>query len=569
MVVDSKGAAAAAEDNSRLTLFGMLLVALSATSGLLFGYDTGVVSGAMLLVRNEMKLTDFWHEVIVAATIGAAWAFSLVGGFLTDGFGRRRTILVAAVVFTAGSLVMGFANGKEMLLAGRIIVGIGVGLASMSTPVYIAECSAPKYRGVLVMLYTLGTTGGQFVAGIICGLFANVEEGWRWMLGLAAVPSLVLLVGFIYLPESPRYLVAQGSLDEAEQVLQRLRGPDVSVHAEIKGIREACEEEGRRGGGKRNLLACIWRIWRIWRTKHARRALVLGCALQAYQQLAGINTAMYYSATIIKMAGIGSDSTAIWLSAGTAGVNCVCTLIGIAMVDRIGRRPLALGSLFGAAVSLAILGGAFLMMDHTAPAITDATVGGACSALSSCTDCISKNCGFCLLGNGSATCWPHDADTGAAQLGFCSAPLADGAVWATDYCPSDYSWMAVVGIVVYLFCFAPGMGPVPWVLNSEIHAMWARDVSTSLATSSNWMFNLIMSLTFLSLIEVLTTAGAFFLYACITLTGVLVMWFILPETKGTTLEEIEYLFGKKQDDAHPEGSDGRPVQTVMVIDVRP
>lgn len=211
------------------------------------------------------------------------------------------------------------------------------------------------------------------------------------------------------------------------------------------------------------------------------------------------------------------------------------------------------------------------MMDHTAPLITDATLGDACAALRSCADCVSlrRQCGFCMLGNGSATCWPRAADPGDALSGFCMDPLPDQAEWAVGYCPSSYSWMAVIGLVVYLFCFAPGMGPVPWLLNSEIHAMWARDVSLSVSTSSNWLFNLIMSLSFLSLMEVMGTSGAFFLYATVTFTGVIALWLMLPETKGVSLEEIEYLFGKQRDGEDTHGNNDRKVRNVTTIAVRP
>ncbi|KAK3909013.1 Proton myo-inositol cotransporter [Frankliniella fusca] len=567
MVVDSKGGAAVA-DNSKMTALAMVLVALSANSGLLFGYDTGVVSGAMLLIKKEMNLDTFWQELIVSGTIGAAWAFSLCGGYLTDKWGRRRTILTAAVVFAAGSVVMGVAGNKEVLLAGRIIVGVGVGLATMSTPMYMAECCAPRYRGTLVMLYTLGTTGGQFVAGIISGLFSEVDNGWRWMLGLAAVPSTVLLVGFLFLPESPRWLIAQGRVDEAEDVLQRLRGADVSVHEELKGIRESCEADQRLKAELSNQNVPL----RILKTPHARRALFLGAALMGYQQLAGINTAMYYSATIIKMAGIGDNSTAIWLSAVTAGVNCFCTIIGMFVVDRMGRRPLTLYSLLGAAISLAILGGGFLMMEHTAPKITETScLAGACGALMTCGDCTSTHntCGFCLLGNGTASCWPRDAESELALGGACMTPadgqLPAGAEWAVGYCPSDYSWVAVAGLVIYLFCFAPGMGPTPWVVNSEIHPMWARDVSSSIATSTNWLLNLVVSLSFLSLIDLIEAYGAFFLFAGITLTGVVLLWCIMPETKGLTLEEIQGLFGAEPEADRSNNNASQPDHKIQVV----
>ncbi|XP_034230917.1 proton myo-inositol cotransporter-like isoform X2 [Thrips palmi] len=562
LVVDSKGGAAAADD-SRMTPLGIVLVTLSAVSGILFGYDTGVVSGAMLVIKSSIVLTDFWHELIVAGTIASAWVFSLIGGYWTDRYGRRKTILAAAMVFTVGSLVMGFATGKEMLLVGRLIVGVGVGLASMSTPMYIAESSSPKYRGVLVLMYTVGVTGGQFVAGIISGVLSGADQGWRWMLGLGALPSVVLVVGFLFLPESPRWLVASGRLDDAEAVLRRLRGPDAKVSEEVKAIKEACDEQLKQ---KQQVQQNV--LMQILRTEHARRALFLSCALQAYQQLGGINTVMYYSASILKMSGIGDDSTAIWLSAGVAGVNCVCTFIGMVFVDRLGRRPLALGSLFGACVSLVILGLGFLLMDHTAPPVTDVnTLGDACAAFMGCSACTSPRtmCGFCVNGN-STSCWPRDEDTNLALGGACMSPLTADMEWAVGYCPSTYSWIAVAALVLYLFCFAPGMGAIPWVVNAEVHSLWARDLSTSIATSSNWLLNLVVSISFLSLIDALTAAGAFFFYAVVAFTGVILLWFIQPETKGVSLEDMPSLFVKHRIDANENSAVESKIQAVKTVD---
>jgi len=198
------------------------LTFLSAVGGFLFGYDTGVVSGAMLLIEDdpEIKPNTLWKELIVSATVGAAWLFALIGGPSNEYFGRKPTILMASVVFTAGAVVMAISNSKEILLVGRLIVGAGIGLASMSVPMYISEASPPKLRGLLVSCNTLIITFGQFVAAVICGLFSQTEHGWKWMLGLAAVPSAIQFCGFIFMPESPRWLVSKGKIEEAKMSLE-------------------------------------------------------------------------------------------------------------------------------------------------------------------------------------------------------------------------------------------------------------------------------------------------------------------------------------------------------------
>nr|XP_027236034.1 proton myo-inositol cotransporter-like [Penaeus vannamei] len=188
----------------------ILLAVFSAIGGFLFGYDTGVVSGAMILVRDEFELSTVWHELIVSSTIGAAWLAALAAGPATDRFGRRPVILVASVVFTVGAVVMGAAPEKVTLLIGRIIVGLGIGMASMSVPVYLSESSPADLRGRITVTNNIFITGGQLIASVICGAFSKVPQGWRYMLGLAALPSVVQLMGFAFMPESPRWLILKG-----------------------------------------------------------------------------------------------------------------------------------------------------------------------------------------------------------------------------------------------------------------------------------------------------------------------------------------------------------------------
>lgn len=535
----------------RTPTFIYVLTFLSTIGGFLFGYDTGVVSGAMLLIRDEFTLSTKWHEAIVSATIGAAWIFALVGGWLTDKVGRKPVILLASLVFTVGSVIMGLANQKEMLLVGRIVVGVGIGVASMSVPVYIAESAYPEVRGHLVTLNTIFITGGQFVASLVCGAFSSHPDGWRYMLGLAAVPACIQFFGFLGMPESPRWLVSKKRYDEALKVLRSIRGDDFPIQEELESIKEACLEQEtqllarEQSGGS----SSIW--MQILTTRSTRRALALGCLLQGIQQLAGINTVMYYSASIIQMAGVKDYSIAIWLACATAAVNFFCTFIGLFLVERVGRRPLTIWSLIGVVISLVILGVGFHLMTLDAPPVT---VAGdvLCGAAKTCTECTNAGCGFCYwdLASGimNGSCWSHSFNDAAIypSTGTCSNVTAmtsnSGLTWAADWCPSRYSWVAVAALAIYLLFFAPGMGPMPWTINSEIYPMWARSSCNSVATSTNWFFNLLISMTFLTLTEVLTKEGAFYLYAGFAAIGLIALIFLLPETKGRSLEEMETVF---------------------------
>ena len=220
------------------------LTCLSAIGGFLFGYDTGVVSGAMLLIEDDpdIQLSDtVWTELIVSATVAAAWLFALIGGPLNEYLGRKLTILTASVIFTSGGIVMGLSGSKEMLLIGRLIVGSGIGLASMSVPMYISEASPAHLRGLLVCSNSISITFGQFVACCVCGAFSQTHKGWKYMLGLAAVPSAVQFIGFMFMPESPRWLVSKGKMDQAKLVLDKIRTIEEKPEDELREIQRAIQ----------------------------------------------------------------------------------------------------------------------------------------------------------------------------------------------------------------------------------------------------------------------------------------------------------------------------------------
>ncbi|XP_077988286.1 proton myo-inositol cotransporter-like [Glandiceps talaboti] len=533
------------------SLYLYILVAFSAVGGFLFGYDTGVVSGAMLLIAHKFYLTPLWEELIVSVTIGAAAVFALLGGFMNDKVGRRPTILVASFVFTVGAILMGVAPDVNFILAGRIIVGIGIGLASMTVPMYIAESAPAHLRGRLVTVNNMFITGGQCIASIVDGAFSyDKENGWRFMLGLAGIPSLLQFIGFLFLPESPRWLVAKGRKDEAKRVLSLMRG-GFGVDEEIEEIqRSVCEqdEEMQRRGKKAVIVQML-------QTPPVRRALIVGCGMQMFQQLAGINTVMYYSATIIKMSGVQDDRLAIWLAAVVAFINFAFTAVGVYLVEKLGRRGLSLASMTGVLFSLLFLATGFLLAALNSPQIPGGQHTSSnqinCSTYAWCNDCISDHhCGFCYMDDhnsvvsGSASCIGANMTTNDPLAGTTCAAKNTTSTWAYDYCPTPYSWMPIIGLVLYIAFFAPGMGPMPWTINSEIYPIWARSTGNACSASVNWIFNLFISMTFLTLTDSLTRYGTFFLYSGIAMLGLLFIFFFLPETKDKKLEEVTQLFAK-------------------------
>jgi len=475
------------------------LAVLAAFGGFLFGYDTGVVSGALLLLRSEFNLSDLWHELIVSGTLAAAFVTALAAGCLADRHGRRPTILVASLNFLLGSIVMAFAFDKVVLLAGRIIVGVGLGLASHTVPLYIGECSTPEMRGFLVTLNIVAVTFGQLCAGVVCGILVNTTNGWRLMLGLAALPASIQLFGFYFMPESPRYLVKVEKFAEAKAVLSSIRSPYHQIEDEIEDIKIVANEATAT-------LPLLPFIRSLAADRQARLSVLLGCLLQLGQQAAGINTVMYYAASIIKMAG-ASDAMAVWFSSVTAGFNFLFTLVGLYLVRRVNRRSLLLGSLCLVVLAL-----------------------------------IAISVSFVYMGEGGAAGNSTSNSTGP------------GVVFMVPDKPS-YSGPILVlsSLCLYIIAFAPGMGPLPWLINSELHPSGCRANALSLSTATNWISNLIVSLTFLSLVGAIGRPLTFVLYAGLTSLAGIILYFYLPETKGVKLEEAGGLFEREGSRARGQG----------------
>ncbi|XP_041110793.1 proton myo-inositol cotransporter-like isoform X1 [Polyodon spathula] len=229
--------------------FVYVLAGFSALGGFLFGYDTGVVSGVMLLLKREMNLNALWQELLVSSTVGAAALSALAGGVLNGFLGRRPCILLASFLFSVGAVVLSVAPSKEILLVGRVVVGLGIGVASMTVPVYIAESAPPHLRGRLVTINTLFITGGQLFASVIDGAFSYLpKDGWRYMLGLSFFPAVLQFFGFLFLPESPRWLIQKGKTQKARRVLSRIRG-NQNIDEEYDSIKTGIEDEEKESGG--------------------------------------------------------------------------------------------------------------------------------------------------------------------------------------------------------------------------------------------------------------------------------------------------------------------------------
>ena len=439
--------------NFRGSRFVHIAALFAALGGLLFGYDTGVISGALIFIKRDFSLTTIAEEIVVSGVLLGATIGAIIGGRLADRFGRRRILLVTATIFGVGALASALSPSPAVLIISRIVLGVAIGLASTTVPVYLAEVSPPNARGWIVSLFQLAVTAGIVSAYLVDYAFASVG-GWRWMLGLAVAPALVFGAGMFFLPETPRWLIRSGRHEIARSVLLRIRD-NVDVDLEITDIQTSLAQQEQCG------------TWTDLLHRHVRPALIVGLGLAVFQQVTGINTVIYYAPKILQSAGFASASGAILATAGVGVVNFAMTIVAMLLVDRAGRRPLLLVGIAGMIVTLAILAFSF-----------------------------------------------HATSTNLA-------------------------WIAVVCLMGYVASFAISLGPIFWLLIAEIYPLKVRGLAEGTAATFNWASNLIVSLTFLTLLEKLGPSSTFALYALASVASWLFAYYLVPETKGRTLEQIE------------------------------
>ncbi|MCD6201530.1 MAG: sugar porter family MFS transporter [Bacteroidales bacterium] len=477
----------------------VVIAAVAATGGLLFGFDTGVISGAIPFFQQNFQLSNSMIENIttaglIGAVIGAAFT-----GRLSDIFGRKKTILTAAVIFVIGAAWSGWAPNAHILMYARLFIGLAIGISSFSVPLYIAEISPSKIRGRLVSLFQLLITIGILVSYLSDLVFANNNdvESWRPMLYAGVVPGLILLIGILFLPETPRWLISKGREEEGRRILKRIEEPEI-VENSIQQIKDEIEKDKERPNFRE--------VFRPW----LRNALIIAVGIMFIQQFVGINTVIYYSPKIFMIAGFEGARAGIWGSVSVGVVNVLFTILSLFLIDKLGRRKLYFIGLSGIIISLFALGLVFAL--HT------------------------------QLG-----------DTG--------------------------KWLAIVFVWIYIAFFAISLGPLGWLIISEVFPLRIRGIGTSIGSLSNWFFNGLVAFTFFKIIRLFTVhgtgiitqeklydaatnsfvtkavdngnpAGAFWFYAAIGILAIIWGYFYLPETKGVSLEKIEehWRQGKKPRD---------------------
>jgi len=443
--------------------FVLLVASIAALGGLLFGYDTGVISGAILFIAHDFALGTKAVELTISIVLVGCILGSSVAGPLADRGGRRITLLVSGIIFAVGALLSAIAPSEDVLLAARLIVGIAIGFTSVVAPLYISEVAPAEVRGAMVSLYQFAITVGILVAYLVNFALAHAAA-WRWMLGLGVVPGIILVAGMIFLPESPRYLFKIGLTDKARDELRRVAG-----HAEIAIEEQAIVES----------LAIKTAGMAIFATPAVRNALILGFSLAVLQQVTGINTVIYYGPQIFQLAGVASNNASILAQTLVGSVNVLLTLVAIFFVDRIGRKPLLYAGISGMFVALSALAYAFAQT-HVAGS---------------------------LVG------------------------------------------IALASMMVYVGSFAYSLGPIVWLLISEIFPLEARGLGMSICTLGNWLANLAVSLFFLTMVQALGASVTFGIYAALCIVTLVVVWRGVPETKREILEKISLAPGARAAEA--------------------
>lgn len=431
----------------------LLVASVAALGGLLFGYDTGVISGAILFITKDFALATRLEAFTISVVLIGCMAGAVISGGVADRIGRRSTLLLAGLVFLVGSILSAITPNETILLVGRFIVGIGIGFSSVVAPLYISEVAPASTRGALVSLYQFAITVGILGAYLVDYAFAAGGE-WRWMLGLAVIPSLVLVGGMMGMPESPRYLFKVTRPDRARAELARIYGDSAESRREEQSILESLRTKSMG--------------FEAFRDPTIRLALGIGITLAVLQQITGINTVIYYGPQIFEMAGMTSASASILAQTLVGAVNCGMTLIAIFFVDRVGRKPLLYIGLTGMFLALAVLAYSFAQ-----PHLTGA------------------------LGN-----------------------------------------IALGSMMVYVGCFAFSLGPIVWLLLSEIFPLGVRGLGMSLSTLANWVGNFLVSQFFLTMVDRLGRPATFGLYALLCVVTIVFVRAMVPETKQELLEQI-------------------------------
>ena len=508
-------------NNKAYTIFISFIVALG---GFLFGFDAGIISGVMSFAGPEFDLTEIQAGWVVSAPSFAAMFAMLFSGRISDLIGRKKTLIFVAFLYAISAILSAMAGSYEMLYVARIIGGIAFGAALVLAPIYIAEISTAENRGKLVSLQQLNIVFG-FFAAFLSNYFFNKynttdstfltdENVWRWMLGVELIPAIIYFVFLFFVPKSPRWLYLNQNFAEAKKVLIKIHGVDRGG-IEIAAIEKNIHLDENKSKLKiRDLLKSSLRF-----------ILVIGLIVGVLQQITGINAVYFYATSIFKQTGIGTDaafSSGVLLST----ISVIFTFVAIYLIDRMGRRPLLLIGTAGIAVSLLVCAYGFNEATYqlSKEEINQLEFSDSQKLLPFANKLYQSDVEF--------------KNELKEILGSKIYSKNDGAI--LEAATTINANLILIGILGFIACFAFSLGPVMWVLLSELYPIKYRGLAIGVIAFINSLISSLVQLVFPWELSNLGNALTFFLFGSVAFIGFFILLKILPETKGKSLEELEF-----------------------------
>ena len=510
-------------NNKAYTIFISFIVALG---GFLFGFDAGIISGVMSFAGPEFNLSEIQSGWVVSSPSFAAMFAMLFSGRLSDVFGRKKVLILVALLYAISAVLSAIASSYEMLYTARIIGGLAFGAALVLAPMYIAEISSAENRGKLVSLQQLNIVFGFFAAFLSNYLFNkyNTPESsfltddnvWRWMLGVELLPALLYFIFLFFVPRSPRWLYLKEKFEDAKTVL-------IQLHGEEKGQLESMSIEQSINADKNNSKLKLTDLLK----PSLRFILVVGLIVGVLQQITGINAVYFYATSIFKQTGIGTDAA---FSSGVllAVISVMFTFVAIYLIDRMGRRPLLLTGTAGIALSLLLCAYGFNQATYqlSEENITQLEFSESIQLLPLANkiyddDVVFKNAIKSILGNKTYS-------------------KNDGAI--LEAATRVNANLVLIGILGFIACFAFSLGPVMWVLLSELFPLKYRGLAIGVIAFINSLISSLVQLIFPWELSHLGNALTFFIFGTIALIGFFILLKVLPETKGKSLEALEKEF---------------------------
>ena len=507
-------------NNKTYTIFISFIVALG---GFLFGFDAGIISGVMSYAGHEFNLNEIQSGWVVSAPSFAAMFAMLFSGRLSDKIGRKKLLIFVAFLYAISAILSAMTISYEMLYIARIIGGIAFGAALVLAPIYIAEISTAENRGKLVSLQQLNIVFGFFAAFLSNYFFNkyNTQESafltdqnvWRWMLGVEFIPAFFYFILLFFVPKSPRWLFLKGRFEEAKKVLNKIHGAERGS-IEIAAIEKNILKDKNQSELKiKDLLKPSLRF-----------ILVVGLVVGVLQQITGINAVYFYATSIFKQTGIGTDaafSSGVLLST----ISVIFTFVAIYLIDRMGGRPLLLVGTAGIAISLLLCAYGFNQATYqlSKEKINQFEFSDS-QKLLPLTDLLYKD----------DVTFKNEVK---AALGNKVYSKNDGAI--LEAATTINANLILIGILGFIACFAFSLGPVMWVLLSELYPIKYRGLAIGVIAFINSLISSLVQLVFPWELSHLGNAFPFFVFGAIAFVGFFIMLKILPETKGKSLEELE------------------------------